>query len=764
MNGTWVKRGALLTATAAVAVLGGGAVGGRAAAGAVFTVTTNADSGAGSLRQAISDANTTAGADTIEFSIGSGAVTINVTSSFLPSITEPVTIDGTTQPGFSGVPLVRLKNGTGNPNFSGLDIPAGSSVVRGLVITGFNDAITLRGSGGGNTVAGNLLGMLANGTAAPNNFGVAIRSSANNVVGGVTAGDRNVLSGNVGPGVHIDGNSNTVEGNYIGTDRSGTVAVPNNTGVVISSNSTGNTIGGTTAAARNVVSGNSLGVDLFGSGDTGNTVEGNYIGTDKSGLAALGNGAGVHIASQATSNLIGGTGGGSRNLISGNGNGVEIVDAGTNGNVVAGNYIGTDKTGAAAVPNTGRGVSIFFGASSNTVGGTDPGAGNVISGNGFSGVGVSGSGTNANVIQANLIGTDATGTAALGNSPAGVLVEGNATNTLVGGAFPAARNVISGNVEYGIQIAGATDTTVEGDFIGTDVNGTAALGNGIAGVAVANESNHNTIGSPTSATRNIISGNGQAGVFLTGSGSSYNDVDANFIGTNVDGTAKVPNGVGILVGDAASRNTFAVNVISGNTGDGVQIGFAVGTIAAGNKIGTKANGTGKLGNGANGVELLSTGSGTQVGGPSSSWRNVIQFNGGAGVLVDTSTGNPILRNSIFANAGLGISLVNNGNNLQPSPTITSVVTGADTKIDGTLSGSAPSKKFRIDAFRSPSCDPSGAGEGKKFVGAATVTTDGSGNANWTLTVKAIAAGQQITATATNQSSKNTSAFSGCFPS
>src|SRR5205823_521931 len=102
---------------------------------------------------------------------------------------------------------------------------------------------------------------------------------------------------------------------------------------------------------------------------------------------------------------------------------------------------------------------------------------------------------------------------------------------------------------------------------------------------------------------------------------------------------------------------------------------------------------------------------TTVGGTTAGSGNVVRSNGGAGVLVDGSTGNPIFRNSIFANTGLGISLVNGGNDLQPSPTITSVVTGTDTTISGTLSGSAPSKKFRIEAFRSPTCDASGTGEG-----------------------------------------------------
>jgi hypothetical protein len=536
-TGTPGRRVGTLVAAACLAFLAGG-VGDAAAAGTVFTVTSASDSGLGSLRQAILDANANPGADEIRFAIGSGAKTISVVSGALPSITDTVTIDGTTQPGFKGVPLVRLDNGTGNTSVPGLDLAAGSSAVRGLVVTGFGDGIALRAS--------------------------------NDVVGGAASADRNVISGNA------------------------------------------------------------TGVYIFGAGASSNVVAGNYIGPDKSGKHAIGNHTGVLVVQGATSNTIG-----PGNVVSGNFIGVDVESPGTSSNVVSGNLIGTDATGSAALGNGVYGVLIFGGASSNTVGGTSADARNVISGNGSVGVNITGA--TANVVEGNFLGTDSTGTSALPNNAFGLLLDGGASDNLV------ARNVISGNAENGVvlgEFASVTGNTVKGNEIGTDASGAAALANGLNGVAI-------------------------------GHGSSANSVE----------------------------------------------------------------------------------------------RNSIRFNAGAGVLVDGASGDAILRNSIFANGGLGISLVNGGNDSQPAPTITSVVTGGGTTtIDGTLAGSAPAAKFRIELFRSPSCDPSGNGEGRRFVGAKTLTTSASGDGSFSKSVSALASGQQITATATDAAAGDTSGFSACVTS
>src|SRR5262249_35296883 len=161
-----------------------------------------------------------------------------------------------------------------------------------------------------------------------------------------------------------------------------------------------NSVGGSTAAARNVISGNNWsGVALFHTGTTGNAVQGNFIGTTPTGNAPLGNGAGVWLAEGASSNVIGGTIAGERNVIAANlQQGAMPRHAGPNGTMVRGNYIGTTAAGNAPLGNA-QGVRIALGASFNTIGGTAfvAGAANVISGNQGEGVALTDAGTTSNV-------------------------------------------------------------------------------------------------------------------------------------------------------------------------------------------------------------------------------------------------------------------------------------------------------------------------------------------------------------------------------
>ena len=173
-------------------------------------------------------------------------------------------------------------------------------------------------------------------------------------------------------GVTIIGDGNFVQGNFIGTDVSGTVALGNKLGgmLIVGSN---NLVGGTAAGARNVISGNDIdGVQIATAGSSNNLIQGNFIGTDVSGTADLGNGrVGVLISAEATNNTVGGTSDAARNVISGNEDiGVQIANVGTNNNTVQGNFIGTDASGSSAIGNSIDGVEIDFGASGNTIGGS----------------------------------------------------------------------------------------------------------------------------------------------------------------------------------------------------------------------------------------------------------------------------------------------------------------------------------------------------------------------------------------------------------
>ena len=221
-------------------------------------------------------------------------------------------------------------------------------------------------------------------------------------------------------------------------------------------------------------------------GASGIAVAGNFIGTDVAGTAKLGNGADGVLVIGAANDTIGGTSSGAGNLLSGNGgNGVEITAAGTSGNAVLGNFIGTDVAGTAKLGNARDGVKID-GAANDTIGGTASGAGNLVSGNGIVGVDLVGSAATGNAVLGNRIGTDANGTAKLGNAFNGVFVGFGAADNTLGGTSSGAGNVISGNTSFGVEIRdpGTTGNAVLGNFIGTDAHGTAALGNALDGVLV----------------------------------------------------------------------------------------------------------------------------------------------------------------------------------------------------------------------------------------------------------------------------------------
>jgi uncharacterized repeat protein (TIGR01451 family) len=317
-------------------------------AGSSLLVTTNADSGTGSLRQAILDANNVSICTvpcTIGFNLPAGQLTISPPTS-LPAITSAnVTIDATTQPGFSGTPLITL-NGTSNPNPSaGLQLSGGNDTVKGLSIVSFQGAAILIDTAGNDVIAGNYLGIHTNGTTAGQNAGDGIHaSSGSNTIGGTTAAARNVISGNFLSGIVLTSNaSNLVQGNYIGLNAAGTTAVANHQdGIQLLSGATNNTIGGLTPAERNVIAGNSAsGIYILGSSGnlcTGNVISGNYIGTDATGSSTVGNSVGVFLGQFAANNTIGGVSAAAANTIDFTTGGVFLLGSG-NGNTILHNAI-----------------------------------------------------------------------------------------------------------------------------------------------------------------------------------------------------------------------------------------------------------------------------------------------------------------------------------------------------------------------------------------------------------------------------------------
>ena len=519
--------------------------------------------------------------------------------------------------------------------------------MRNVISGNGNIGIHILGSGAvGNRVEGNFIGTDVNGISAlgNNQGGVDINGGASgNFVGGAAAGARNVISGNNqrGVGIGLDNlgtaNNNTVQGNYIGLKANGNEALGNQfDGVDLGGGVTGNNVVG------NVVSANGAGgISLFATG-ANNSILGNLVGTNAAGTVALGNVLDGVFLGSSSGNTIGGTSAAARNLMSGNRRGLVISDLGTfnpvgsSNNVVHGNFIGTNINGNSAIPNPMGGVAIVGASLDNFIGGEAAGERNVISGNTSDNIAVH-VGASSNTIQGNFIGTDVTGTVALGGSAAGVLVGsgGAANNNIIGGTAAGAGNLISGN-GTGIRItSGSTGTQIQGNLIGTDVTGTVALGNTFNGIIFQSGSN-NTIGGTTVAARNVISGNVR-GIFVSDTSSANNVIQGNYIGVNVSGTAALPNrfhgistsGANTIIGGTAAG---AGNVISGNAFLGV--GFfvsglpgdtgAAGSILQGNLIGTNAAGTAALGNGSSGVQV--TAPGITIGGTTAAARNVISGN------------------------------------------------------------------------------------------------------------------------------------------
>jgi CSLREA domain-containing protein len=322
------------------------------------------DSNHCSLREAINAANTNPGADTISFAgldATGGDVTIQLNSFLNPLLDNGTTIDGTTVQGYVNEPVVNIVKAAGVID-TGIAIQASNCIVRGLSMAGFgtfsggpdpqpgdNTGGAIVISGPANLIDGNVLGW----GAWANSNGVWLASAGNSVIG-------NVISGNV-IGVYITGPNQIIQGNQIGTDASGTVTIPNTYGIYDSLNSGGgHVIGGAGPANRNLISGNNkTGLTLR---SNNSTVQGNYIGTDSTGTAALGNkGLGIFISSD--NNLIGGSGSGNL-ISGNAGDGLMLSTPDNANNVIQGNKIGTDITGTNPIPNLMKGIYYIDGGGS----------------------------------------------------------------------------------------------------------------------------------------------------------------------------------------------------------------------------------------------------------------------------------------------------------------------------------------------------------------------------------------------------------------
>jgi streptogramin lyase len=674
-----------------------------------YVVHTTADSGPGSLRDAINQINadtthtlypspSNPNVDEIDFNItaasdtgggynpATGVATITPLSG-LPDVTNAVLIDGYTQagaktndlsgPGQLGVApadpatygddaILKIElDGTSAGTVTGLSLAAKNITVQGLVINRFSDA-----------------------------------------------------------GIRIGGTGDVLQGNFLGTDVTGTQALGNTGADVNAFQGPKAMIGGTTPMARNIISGALPGtypqIGGIVLGGDNSTVQGNFIGTDVTGTRSLGNAyEGIYMF--CANCLIGGPTPGAGNLISGNGD-YGVFEQNSYGNTFEGNFIGTDVTGTNYVGNARFGI---FGQSVTAENYGKPGAGNLIlSAKG----GIKFNGDN-NLIQGNLIGTDVTGTKLFGNGGPGIQQD-DGNNNVIGGQdtnapgqpLAGAGNVISGNDNGGILLFGGPVTLgdlVAGNYIGTDITGTQAFPNFGAGVQLGAGATNVTIGGTNSTYRNVISGTTLGdgyGILIgrlatTGVIPSNNVVEGNYIGTDATGTVALGNRVGVVI-------DVSINNVIGGTANG-----------AGNTI-------------ANNI------TGVFVGDPSGP---------------DSITnGNAILGNSIYANSDVAIRHQNGVNSNFPFSNL--VLTAASSSSNGTtVSGavtSAAGIPFRVEFFANPALDPSGSGQGQTYLGFATMTTDSSGNATFTATGLApLPAGQAVlSATLTDLATNATGGF------
>jgi hypothetical protein len=404
-------------------------------------------------------------------------------------------------------------------------------------------------------------------------------------------------------------------------------------------------------------------------------------------------------------------------VISGNVAGVDLRD-GSTANRIIGNYIGTERSGLAPLGNT-RGVYVLA-AAGNTIGGVNPGEGNLISGNGPQGISVWES--DGTVIQGNLIGVNASGSVAVPNNSVGVFIVDTADAT-IGGTAVGAGNVISGNGLAGLavrEINGfpTTGNTIQGNFIGTGENGTIALPNGAYGIFIA--AKDNIVGGAGTA-RNVISANVNHGIYIVTAAqqlppSEGNQVLGNYIGTDVTGTVPLGNtGAGVSV-NGASRNTIG----------GVTVGDG----------------------------------------------NVIAHNQAEGIVVQgDAPDNMVTGNRIFSNGLLGIDLGADGvtandpddpdvgpNALQNFPLLSVAIAGpTELLVEGSLNSIADSS-FRVEFFVNSTCDESLHGEGERFLGFIDVPTTPS----FSVILPAwIDDGDAIVATATSDTG-STSEFGACL--
>lgn len=652
--------------------------------GQTFVVSTLSDSGVGSLRQAILDANAAPGADRIDFSV---AGVIRVDSTALPSLTDATVLDGTSAPGYSGTPVVRIDFN----NTQGLTLApgaAGSQIQSLSLVDASGAGLTIAASG--TTLTGTYIGVWGNGYTVEGNRGdgVLIQAGANGNRIGIGSTQSfvlsNVISGNRGNGITISGGvGNVVQATYIGTDSSGSIRLANRgDGIRMSFGATGNLIGGgatggndpvnttfATPPQGNLISGNGGNGVLIDNGSEGNQLSGNFIGTSASGSTPLGNRKdGVAIVNANDNRLVGTTSEQNPfvfyNVLSGNvGNGLRITDS--NNTVVHANFLGIGADNATAVANGGDGMLVNGNSEFVDAGGEIP-LGNVMTGNRRYGIEIAD--TAGGVVSFNnFVGQAAFGTTPVPNWAGGIRI--TSSNPSFDINNPDTWNkirtsLIGGNFGNGIEFLGnAHGAEVTDTAVGTDSTVKTAVPNVGAGILVGGNSSQIAIGGfqpsveevDSGFSNHVVSNLGFGIIFINNAHDSwvYDTRVGLGLGGTVQSAAQLPNLLGgIFVGfgpsniaigglrDAVQPGLRYGNEIVGNCGDGVSALFTTDLRVLGNTI---------VGNRDSGVVLFDT-PGAQIGAPLGG--NTISANGLYGVFASGDLAGTTVQSSTIADNGL----------------------------------------------------------------------------------------------------------------
>ncbi len=625
-------------------------------------------------------------------------------------------------------------------------------------------------SGANNEVIGNIIGT--------DGYGEAAVDNSNNTVIGIylvgsdtTLIEDNLISDNL-HGIYFNFNGPyeaKIIGNYIGTNVWGTSALPNRGhGIGVYSDAKNIVIGGDHPLEANVISGNgSNGINCAISSDV--IIVGNFIGTSHDGMNRIDNFTGISLSSGATNINIGGPNPGESNIISGNSNyGVEVNGNTTTGNLIEANFIGTSVNGNASIANNAGGIRLYNQTQVNAI------IDNLISGNNAgAGVLIEDANTSFNTVEGNRIGTNVAGNAALANDE-GVIIQNAASQNKIGGSIALNEgNQISGNTSVGVLIADANtaDNLVQGNNIGLNNLGTAALANG-EGVRLTTSCIDNTIGGTADTLGNTISGNNGNGVLVSNAGGG-NKIQGNKIGVNPAGLFARPNGQdGIYVAGTTSLiiggGPTTINVISGNLDEGIELAGADNNTINNNIIGLGSDSITAIGNTSDGI--LITSNLNVIGSAIPGNGNIIGANGGSGISIGSGNGNEIRINEIFSNGGLGIDLDADGapssspttNNGRQYPILVPPSNcGATTKVTYSMQV-VNGRAYSVEFFEVPNGnqDPTGYGEGDKYLTVNNVVGSINGFESFSFDLgMLITPGNYITATVTDLTTNSTSEFS-----